>query len=199
MPRTAWAHLARPRALGAWKPPATACRIYGCPALGRMGVPGTPRQAREFEKEWEERVKGKGRETGPGDGALQVTRIPNNPATQPELYLLDVVGDEAGVSDVLVTGGGSVDAATRAVTIWSISANCSAEKADSPAPAPRWPPPCPSRLLLSTFETEQTDPKEKGASSRAVQATVGCKYCLADCTVGTTFSRSVMRMRQPAR
>ena len=39
-------------------------------------------------------------------GIAQVTGIPNNPATQPELYLPDVVGDEAGVSDALVTGEG---------------------------------------------------------------------------------------------
>ena len=103
-------------------------------------------------------------------GIAQVTGIPNNPATQPELYLPDVVGDEAGVSDALVTGGGSVEAATRAATIWSISANCSAEKADYPVPAGGRPR---ARRVFScrVSGTDQTDPKKKkGASSRAVEA-----------------------------
>ena len=137
------------------------------------------------------------RKTRPGDGASRRSQVYQIIRYHSELYLPVVVGDDEGVSDALVAGGGrSKRPPGRQRSGRSLP---TAQPRRRTLPPPWWQPQSPSRLLLSTLGNQRTDPKRKRnkASSRAVRAPVGCEHCLADCTVSTTCSWSVMRMRQP--
>ena len=85
--------------------PCTACQATDAPPSGGRGT-RYPRKEGVRERKEGGRGGRERRKTRPGDGASRRSQVYQTIRYQSELYLPVVVGDDEGMSDALVAGGG---------------------------------------------------------------------------------------------